>query len=57
MEITQVEQYKIAQRKQNEKTEDHLRDLKDSSKQTNIHIIGTPEKEERMRERSRQLFE
>ena len=52
-----MEQYKIAQRKQNEKTEDHLRDLKDSSKQTNIHIIGTPEKEERMRERSRHLFE
>ena len=57
VEITQEEQHKTAGRKQNEKSADHLRDLKDGLKQTNIHIIGTPEKGERMRERSRHLFE
>ena len=51
VEITQEEQHKTAGRKQNEKSADHLRDLKDGLKQTNIHIIGTPEKGERMRER------
>lgn len=44
MAITAVEQDKEKKMKRNE---DGLRDLWDNIKHTNIHIIGSPEREER----------
>ena len=43
MEITSEEQTKVKRMK---RTEDSLRDLRDSIKCTNIQIIGVPEEEE-----------
>ena len=42
VEITPEEQYKVKKKKK--RTEDHLRDLWDNIKCTNLQIIGVPEK-------------